>query len=98
MPSAGLFGNRLSDVGGKSQQESDVAGQGLDPRDHDSRFLIIPRTVSPDMECWGNPVSHLKGVPLGGLMIHGCLHGLFLDSLGGGTFPDCHSHLVHVLI
>jgi len=33
------------------------AHQGLDPRGHKSRVLTFPRSMSPDMEHWGKPLS-----------------------------------------
>ncbi|CAL8337200.1 unnamed protein product [Boreogadus saida] len=41
------------------------ARQRFDPVRHKLRVLLLPRSVSPDLEYWGNPPALLRGVPLG---------------------------------
>ena len=67
------------------------ARQRLDPRRHKLRVLLVPRSVSPDLEYWKGPSALLKGVPLGRVASYVVV---FTDASLTGWGGTCLSHSV----
>ena len=67
------------------------ARQRLDPVRHKLRVLLLPRSVSPDLEYWGNPPALLRGIPLGRVTSYVVVFTDASLTAWGGT---CLSHSV----
>ena len=67
------------------------ARQRLDPVRHKLRVILLPRSVSPDLEYWGNPPALLRGVPLGRVTSYVVV---FRDASLTGWGGTCLSHSV----
>ena len=65
--------------------------QRLEPRRHKLRMLLVPRSVSPDLEYWGSLPALLRGGPLGRVTSYVVV---FTDASLTGWGGTCLSHSV----